>query len=75
MISENTVLVLAGSARQIDKYNKAYQIPSQNSAPILILGGGRVGRATGRALAARNVDYRIIEKDPLRIKNHIDWHG
>jgi Trk K+ transport system NAD-binding subunit len=33
------------------------------------LGGGRVGRATGRALAARNVDYRIIEKDPLRIKN------
>ena len=69
LISENTVLVLAGSARQIDKYNKAYQIPSQNSAPILILGGGRVGRATGRALAARNVDYRIIEKDPSRIKN------
>jgi voltage-gated potassium channel len=69
LISENTVLVLAGSARQIDKYNKTYQIPSQNSAPILILGGGRVGRATGRALEARNVDYRIIEKEPERIKN------
>jgi Trk K+ transport system NAD-binding subunit len=36
---------------------------------VVILGGGRVGRATGKALLARKIDYRIVEKDPLRIKN------
>ncbi|MDX5477422.1 MAG: TrkA family potassium uptake protein, partial [Cyclobacteriaceae bacterium] len=42
---------------------------NDNKAPIVILGGGRVGRATGRALEARGIDYRIVEKDPSRIKN------
>ncbi|MBW3466449.1 potassium channel family protein [Arthrospiribacter ruber] len=69
MINDSTVLVLAGSPRQIDKYNKTYQLKYNHSAPIIILGGGRVGRATGRALAARNLDYRIVEKDPERVKN------
>lgn len=68
-INENTVLVLAGSPRQIDAYNKTYQLKYNHSAPIIILGGGRVGRSTGRALAARNLDFRIVEKDPARVKN------
>jgi len=29
---------------------------------VLILGGGRVGRAAADALTERNIDYRIIEK-------------
>lgn len=69
MISESSVLVLAGSPRQIEAYNKKYEIKNENKAPIVILGGGRVGRATGRALEARGIDYRIVEKDPTRIKN------
>ena len=35
--------------------------------PVLILGGGRVGRATARALKRRGVDYRIVEVSPERI--------
>ncbi|EOZ97723.1 Trk system potassium uptake protein TrkA [Indibacter alkaliphilus LW1] len=69
LINESTVLVLAGSARQMDAYNKTYQLKYNHSAPIVIVGGGRVGRATGRALAARNLDYRIVEKDPFRVKS------
>lgn len=68
-INDSTVLVLAGSPRQIDAYNKTYHLKYNHSAPIIILGGGRVGRSTGRALAARNLDYRIVEKDPVRVKN------
>jgi Trk K+ transport system NAD-binding subunit len=67
LISDSTVLVLAGSAAQIKQYNKAYGVKSEINAPVIIIGGGRVGRATGKALAKRNIDYRIIEKDPLRI--------
>ncbi len=71
MISETTVVVLAGSASQIELYNKSFQRKTQNTAPVLILGGGRVGRATGRALAARNLDYRIVEKEGSRINDII----
>src|SRR5690606_37373781 len=38
-------------------------------APILIIGGGRVGKATGKALAARGLDYRIVERIPERIRD------
>jgi voltage-gated potassium channel len=67
LISESTVLVLAGSEEQVKLYNKTYGVKSEINAPIIIIGGGRVGRATGKALAGRNIDYRIIEKDPMRI--------
>jgi voltage-gated potassium channel len=36
--------------------------------PVIIIGGGRVGRACGHALMARHIDYRIIERMPERIK-------
>jgi Trk K+ transport system NAD-binding subunit len=35
--------------------------------PVIIIGGGRVGRATVRALQKRGVEYRIIEQLPERI--------
>jgi voltage-gated potassium channel len=35
--------------------------------PVLILGGGRVGRAAARGLREREIDYRIIEKNPDRV--------
>lgn len=67
-ITQTTVIVLAGTEAQIEIYNSKFHVEAIMTAPVLILGGGRVGRATGRALAARNLDYRIVEKDPLRVK-------
>lgn len=69
LIEENTVLVLAGTERQIENYNQKYCVKKPNTAPLVIIGGGRVGRATGRALASRGLDYRIVEKMPDRIKD------
>lgn len=66
-ISPNTVLVLAGSAEQIRNYNELFCIYHQALAPVLIIGGGRVGRATGKALAERGVEFRIIERVPEHI--------
>jgi Trk K+ transport system NAD-binding subunit len=34
---------------------------------VLILGGGRVGRAVGASLEERDVPFRIVEKDPDRV--------
>lgn len=69
-IAEDTVLVIAGSEDQIAQYNRVFfQTTNPLDGPVVIIGGGRVGRAAAQALAARNMDYRIIEKDPARIRN------
>lgn len=68
LISQSTVLVLAGSGDQMELYNKTFGVKRELNAPVLILGGGRVGRATGKALSVRNLDYKIVEKDPSRVK-------
>ncbi|MFC1837037.1 potassium channel family protein [Thermodesulfobacteriota bacterium] len=64
MITPETVLVLAGSAEQLASYDKLFRHYPQHRAPVLILGGGRVGCASAQSLYNRNIDYRIIEKDP-----------
>jgi voltage-gated potassium channel len=68
VISQSTVLVLAGSEVQMELYNTTFGVKGEFNAPVLILGGGRVGRATGKALAVRNLDYKIVEKDASRVK-------
>lgn len=69
IIGPNTVLVLAGSAEQVVAYNELFCIYHRASAPVVIIGGGRVGRASGRALTARRMDYRIIERSPEAAPN------
>jgi voltage-gated potassium channel len=69
LISQSTVLVLAGSGDQMELYNNTFGVKGELNAPVLILGGGRVGRATGKALSVRNLDYKIVEKDPSRVKD------
>ncbi len=68
-IESTTVLVLAGSEAQLMRLTELMAIYSPSDAPVLILGGGRVGRAVGRALAEREIPYRIVEKDPARVRD------
>ncbi len=69
LITPRTVLVLGGTAAQIHQFNALYANECHIHAPILIIGGGRVGRAVGHALAERGWDYRIVEKVPERVRN------
>jgi Trk K+ transport system NAD-binding subunit len=68
-IHDNTVLVLAGSKEHLFRYDELFCIYNVSAAPVIILGGGRVGRATARALKRRGVDYRIVEMLPERIRD------
>jgi Trk K+ transport system NAD-binding subunit len=61
-ITKKSILVLAGTQNHIDRYNELFCIYNINSAPIIIIGGGSVGRALGRSMNARELDFRIIEK-------------
>lgn len=69
VIQPSTVLVLAGSRSQLESYDELFCIYKSCDAPVVIIGGGRVGRATGKALEAEGMDYRIIERLPERIRD------
>ena len=69
IIIANTVLVLAGSREQLQKYNALFCIYHTATEPVIIIGGGRVGRATARALEKREIDYCIVEKLPERVRD------
>lgn len=69
VLEPTTVLVLAGSDEQLERFTELTAIYNLADAPVIILGGGRVGRAASRALWERSIDYRIVEKDPGRVKD------
>ncbi|RMH15210.1 MAG: potassium channel protein [Acidobacteria bacterium] len=68
-IRDNTVLLLAGSKEHLFNYDEFFCIYNVSTAPVVIIGGGRVGRATARALAEREVAYRIVEQLPERVRD------
>jgi Trk K+ transport system NAD-binding subunit len=75
LINPTTVLLLAGSEGQFNEYDQKFGRDRKVQAPVLILGGGRVGQAAGEALSARNIDYRIIEKNQKLIEDERYIHG
>jgi len=71
-INAGTVLVLAGSQDQLDKYTELFFIHyvyHLSDAPVIIIGGGRVGRASARTLKDREINYCIVEKAPQNISD------
>jgi voltage-gated potassium channel len=69
VISATSVLVFAGSREQLDQYDALFCIYNSTDKPVLIIGGGRVGRAVGAALAEQGIRYLIIERQAERIRD------
>jgi Trk K+ transport system NAD-binding subunit len=66
LVTPSTVLLLAGTETQLAAYDEAFAIPGAAPTSAVIIGGGRVGRCVAQALAARGVEYRLVEKIPGR---------
>lgn len=69
MILENTVLVLAGTKKQISAFDKQFHSYQKNAPLVIIIGAGTVGLAAAKQFQERNIDYWIIEKNYDKIKN------
>jgi Trk K+ transport system NAD-binding subunit len=64
-MGESTVLVLAGTAGQLERYDRLIGFAGHQDlpgGPVLVLGGGRVGRSVAATLEARGIDFRVVEK-------------
>ena len=68
-ITDGTVLVLAGTAEDLAQYDEQFQSREVSEEPVVILGGGRVGRAASRALSDEGVPNTIVELEPGRVEN------
>jgi voltage-gated potassium channel len=73
-INDKTVLVLAGTAEQLTMYDQLFCIYHRAASAVIVLGGGRVGRATGRELRQRGIDFRIVERLPERVRAEFEGH-
>ncbi len=72
VIEDTMTLVMAGAPADLREFDAQCAQPSEEVAanhPVVILGGGRVGRYTARALEYRGIDYRIVELLPERIQD------
>ena len=65
-LEADSMLVLAGTEDQLEVYDSFMCIYRRSHAPCVIIGAGRVGRATARHLERLDLDYRIIDKDANR---------
>ena len=71
LIEANSVLVLAGSQKNMDAFDDVYSfyhVCRTSANPVLILGGGRVGQTISELFKERNIEYLIIEKNPRRVQ-------
>lgn len=69
IITNSTVLLLAGTEKQIATYDEVfsiYQIFRHAGDPVIVIGGGRVGTAIAKRFEERSVPYLIIEKNLRR---------
>jgi Trk K+ transport system NAD-binding subunit len=67
VVRDHTVLLLAGTREQLESYDEAFAIYNVSGQPAIVIGGGRVGRATARSLAKRGIATHLVELDPERV--------
>jgi Trk K+ transport system NAD-binding subunit len=69
VMGHSTALVLAGTQAQMDSFSELMAIYSTEDAPVLIVGGGRVGRSVAGAMEERGVPWRIVEQNPDLVRD------
>ncbi len=76
VLTGTSVLVLAGSEKQLQSYAAMEGDRSETSGRVLILGGGRVGRAAADALEERGIAYCIVETNRELVEDETRYvHG
>jgi Trk K+ transport system NAD-binding subunit len=66
VLTNHTVLLLAGTESNFSSYDEKFCHYETNNSPVIIIGAGRVGRATASALEETKVPYRVVETDEVK---------
>ena len=63
-LTPSSVPIVIGTPAQIEELDDILVIYDANPNPVLILGGGKVGRAAAKALKRRDIPVHIVERNP-----------
>ena len=63
-LTGSSVPVVLATEDQLLELDTLLVIYDVNESPVLVIGGGKVGAATARALRARGVAVHLVERDP-----------
>lgn len=61
-LSELSLPIVVGTKEQIDELDEVLFIYDTNYHPVVVVGGGKVGRAATRAMQRRGIEVNMIEK-------------
>jgi Trk K+ transport system NAD-binding subunit len=71
VLTDHSVAMIAGTREQIDGLNAALrasqpvaQAHGHGEQPVVVIGGGKVGRAAARALRKRGLTVHIVDENP-----------
>ena len=62
-IADQSVVVVVGTPKQMSELSGLLQLPHAHDEPILVIGGGKVGRAATRALKRKGIPVHVLERD------------
>lgn len=62
VIQDKSILVLVGTVANLRNYDELMGIYHASDAPVVVLGGGRVGHVVARALSERQIPFKIVER-------------
>jgi Trk K+ transport system NAD-binding subunit len=68
VIGSSTVLVVAGTAAQMEALRDLLPSSGARNAPVLIVGAGKVGQAAARSLKRKGIHVRAIDRDGPRCR-------
>jgi len=76
LIERTSVLLLAGSEKNLAAYDEIYSfyhICKLTTDPVLIVGSGRVGDTIAQRFKERERPYLVIEKNPKRLQDEAHY--
>jgi len=72
-LTDDMTLLLSGSEDDVAAYAREFSHTAPPPLSALIVGGGRVGRATSRALSAAGIEHRVVEREPVKVTDRARW--
>ncbi len=61
LIKENSIMVVVGTVAHLRRYDELMGIYHATDAPVIVLGGGKVGTVVAKALQERQIPFKIVE--------------
>ena len=62
-LTDHCILVVVGSRERLDELDELLYIYDTNWNPVIVIGGGKVGRSATRALQKKGVTVHLVERN------------